>query len=115
MHYHFRVHLLFSAKHGQYFNIETSKNISINTNATFWHKVKVYFTCTKPLFGLITGQNMKKVNLFFSEISQQINKISKKYCHNYSNAQCYFTCINNTWYLITVPNMNNINPFFSEI
>ena len=44
-------------------------------NTTFWHRAKVYFTCIMSLSWLIAVQTMNKINLFFSEISQQTNTI----------------------------------------
>ena len=43
-------------------------NEIMDVNATFWHRAKVYFTCIKPLLGLIAIPNINKINTF-SKIS----------------------------------------------
>ena len=47
---------------------------------------QVYFTCIKPLLWMIGVPNMNKINLFFSETSQQTYKMYEKVTIlNYSN------------------------------
>ena len=62
-------------------------------STVFWHRDKVYFTCIKPLWGLISVPNMNKIHRFISDI----------------------TCIKPTLWLITVPNMNKINTFWDIV
>ena len=88
-------------------------------NATFWHRAKIYFTCIKSLFWLITEPNVNNINLFFSTILQETDKIKENIAiiTQISHKTKYFISVSNTWHLITVPYtcMHKINPFFSEI
>ena len=59
---------------------------------------------------------MNKMNLFFSEILQQIHKMYEKVSiitSLWNRATYYFTSMSNAWYLITVPNTDKITKFFS--
>ena len=62
--------------------------------------------------------NMKIINLFFSEISQQTHKMYEQMAtitQILHRAKCYFTCIGSGRCLITIADMNKINIFSSKI
>ena len=92
------------------------KYIAIITQ--IWHWVKCYFICISNTWYLITVRNMNKNNLFFSEISQQTDKLYEKVAiitQIWRRTKCYFTSTRNTQYLITVSNVNTMTTLFSEI
>ena len=61
---------------------------------------------------------MNTINLFYSDISQQIHLIyffKSIITQIWHRGKWYFTCISHTWCLTTVPNKNKINKFFSHV
>ena len=84
---------------------------------TMWHRAKWYFTCVSNTWCLIIVPIINKINLFISELSQQI-RMYEKNCHNYSNfaqSSMLFHRHEQHKVPITVPNMNKITAFFSKI
>ena len=101
-----------------YSNIHISYD-KIGIRTIFLHGAKLYFTRVGNTWYLITVTNINKINVFFSEIPQQIDKMYEKVSiitQIWHRAKCYFTSMSNALYLINVPNMKKkITTFFSEI
>ena len=92
--------------------------MNIHVNATFWNRAKIYLTCIKHLFWLITIPNVNKINPLFSTILQQTHTILENIAvitQIMHRAKWYFTSTSKTCHMITVPHMYKIDPFFSEI